>query len=464
MDWRRLVREQWDVLLVLVVALFLFLYNLKGWRVMTVEEWQFYRDFTTNWFASTRIHSFFIPSYVMVWPVPSRDFLVLRQYMALLSVAGVGIYHLAVRRFADSRYVALVASALLVTDAWMLWYGRHFLWTWAAITVSALMFYLVARWGVKSLAGTSVLGGISILNLSQSVFFVFPFIAAQLGQFRSGVTRQRLLIAAILLAVITAPSLQVFLERQTPHLRLQEGPDYQVNEFVRFPVEYNIAGVGRGTVTIVLDPFNAFKQVTWRIGIPAAGLYNFEWSPTEQLLYRALGGLILVFPFLLYWRDDWEYRMFFAGGTVLVFLTLVVFPFLTDETYLWGFALFLYPCLAYGAVKAESRRIRMLAVLLAASLVVTQGITAHRFVLTFNYTDHFDQEIGEKIAGERIAVTHRAERMIYHSQMDLLAPAQNYTVIPCSHISQSPRMKLTSDACSIDSELLGNPRWLKLYR
>jgi len=474
--------RNWDVILVLAASLILLFYNLKSWRMMSVEEWHFYRDFTTNWFSSHRIHSFFIPSYLLTYFVPSRDFLVLRYFTASITGLGVVIYHLAIRKASGSKLVGLTAVSLVLTDAWLLWYGRHFAWFWSATTLTALAFLLYFWRNDRSLIPNSVVAAVSILNLSQAVFFAFPFLASEIYCLKDRISWKELTIAMAIFLLLIVPSIQIFLEKQEGHLAEKIEHGENKSEIINAEIDVNTDIYNGDSFKIVFNPIQTFDKLKKRAGKPTRGLYTYNWSSKEDNYYTLLALAIILFPIYLWYFSEWENRIFFGLGSLGAFLFFIIFPFVADETYFWAMMLFFYPLPAYGLIKSNWVHVKVISLVLISALVISQGSLAYDKVLDYNQKEEFNNEFMEKVEGKNIYISERAYGML--KNYDNKIPEKfNYTKINCkskeifeklnakkSIIPKSEANSLnksyilTSDACRLDKTVESNIKWYKLYK
>jgi len=463
---KNILKGYWDIILVFIVAMFIFSYNLHGWRVMTVEEWQFYRDFGKNWLEVYRVHSFYIPSYILIYLLPASEFFTLRYFTAFLVVLGILFLHLAVKHVTNTK-AALLVSALAVTDTWFLYYGRQFLWIWSAITLGALAIYLTVRFKDKSTYLNSVITGIGVLNFSQTVFFAFPFLLSHYSFLREKLDYRKIAISLVIFFLIVLPSIWLFTQKQDQHLEIQS-PEHNALikeglEGTQVPLQYELPVIGYTETTLVFDPANMFTQLRNRIGYNRHDLYDLSHIEENSTFYNILTLILLIYPLYLYKFSANPYRSFFVIGALSAFTFHVVFPFLNNLTYLWTIALFMYPCLAIGFA-SKSKHLKIISLALIFTLVAAQGLTSHQHIITYDYEQNFQNAVEDSLTDlEHLYLEERAYNMLKHSELDLLGD-QNYEVKSCKELEPIEGFKLTADACSLDNEIVAQPRWLILYR
>lgn len=466
-----------DYVLALLVANVVLFYNLAVWRTVTIEELRFYQHFFEPWLSSGfRFNSFRIPTYLLIYPVPTRDLIALRYVIAFLGSLGAVFYYGAVKHIAGTKAGAL-AFLLLLTDTWFLWNARHFMFFWSAITLSALTLWLLVRYRERSVLPTAVISSVSIINFAQAVFFVFPYLASATYMLREKIDRSTLFTAAIILSILLTPSVLLFKETQEDYVEFREKYEDQVDYTLTIPeidipiIEFPLQAPhepGSDAIKIVFDPFRTFESFRNRLApsrhTPWDAVGAVSW--TDPFTY--LAGLLLLAPVFFSRFSTWQWTPFFASGGVLSVIFLITFPAASSQEYTWPFFLFFYPLICYALFRERKRHVKIVAALLIVILLSLNTVDSYQQIVADNEIQEVNEQMLPLVGNQTAAVTPTSKAILAKSSSNLLDEL-NSTTMSCNEaIHYDGPTILTFDCYRGINPYNGtvleySTRWLRLY-
>lgn len=464
------------IIILLASATVLFTYNLHNWRITTLEELGFYKSFMNNW-LNVRFNSFYVPTFVLAYILPTRDLVTLRYLSAFLSVLGAGFYYKSIEKASGDKQVAFLASLLIVFNTVIIWNARHFAFFWSIFTLSSLTLLIHFYRHEDSFLSNAVISGISVLNFGQAVFFVFSYLPAMIWEYRKSIDWRKVVVGFLLFAVIVAPSINLFLSTQPNYVKSQyfkyspDAIDGQVKvtglaKIAGDLTQFNPLTPKRsisGSILLVFDPVHAFRSLEGYLVLNKNPEMTANPGALDiTLLTDLLGALIILYPAIFFAWSDWDEKEFFTLTSMLTILVLIFFPVQTDATYLYAFFMFIGPCAAYGLLKDQDFKLKLvsLLVVMTLSLQIVDDVQ----MIDVNTAQQFKKVENRTLAGQKVILTRNVEQMINLSHPYLL-DTMNYTTVPdCYYLRKQEGYLLASEGgCNIPGRMVDGVQWINVY-